>query len=67
MSDFFTRMLDSLTPAMQLLSLLSYVIPLLAALAAYVITGLALTALSRATGIGKTWMAWVPYANLYLP
>lgn len=67
MFAMFERMFDSLQPALQLLQLLSFIIYVLAALATYVILGLALTALCRATGIGKVWMAWVPYANLYLP
>ncbi len=46
--------------------LFPYAFSSLAAVAAYVILGLALPALSRTTGIGRAWMAWVPFANLYL-
>lgn len=56
-----------LKPYAQLLQLLYTILCILAAVASYVILGLVLTALCRATGIGKVWMAWIPYANLYLP
>lgn len=39
---------------------------LLPAVAAYIFLGLALTALARASRRGRVWMAWVPFANLYL-
>jgi hypothetical protein len=38
----------------------------LSTIAAYVFLGLALTALCRASGKGSVWMAWVPFASLYL-
>jgi hypothetical protein len=41
-------------------------LPSLSAVACYVFLGVALTVLSRATGIGRVWQAWVPFANLYL-
>jgi len=63
---FSTSLFDALKPAAQAASLLSYIVPSTLTVASYVILGLALMALCRATGIVKAWMAWVPFANFYL-
>ena len=57
------ELLDSLTDP--LWGLLQF-FPFLLSVAAYVFQGLYLTSLCRASGRGSVWMAWVPFANLYL-
>lgn len=66
MFELFTMMLGSLKPGAQLIVLLPYVGSIALSIAAYVLQGIALAQLSRATGKGRVWMAWVPYASLYL-
>ena len=41
-------------------------LPSLLPLAAYGLSGAALTSLSRSAKCGERWMAWVPFARLYL-
>lgn len=62
MMDLF----DSLGDGAELLVSVASSLPALAAIAAYVFLGLALTSLCRASERGRIWMAWVPFANLYL-
>lgn len=44
----------------------SYIIPLLFAIATYVLTGIALTILARAVDHSPARLAWIPFARLYL-
>lgn len=53
---------DLLSP----LSLLSSVLTILISLAGYILLGLSLSRLSGITGASRPWMAWVPFARLYL-
>lgn len=46
--------------------LFRWLIPSLSAVAGYLLLGAALTVLVRGTGMGRGWMAWVPFARLYL-
>ncbi len=57
------ELLDSLTDP--ILGIIQF-FPFLLSVAAYVFQGLYLTSLCRASGRGSVWMAWVPFANLYL-
>lgn len=64
--DLFDSLTQHTTPNAPLAVLLGSLIPSLSTVISYVFLGVALTVLSRATGIGKVWMAWVPFADLYL-
>lgn len=44
----------------------AWIIPLLFTLATYLITGVALTILARSVKPSLIWMAWIPFAQLYL-
>ena len=44
----------------------AWIIPLLFTLATYLITGVALTILARSVKPSLIWMAWIPFARLYL-
>lgn len=64
--DLFDSITQHMAPSGPLALLLGSLIPSLSTVVCYVFLGVALTVLSRATGVGKVWMAWVPFADLYL-
>lgn len=66
MLEFLESLTDNVRPDVILDMLFSGLLPSVSVLAAYVFLGVALTVLSRATGIGRVWQAWVPFADLYL-
>lgn len=66
MIDLIDTLFDSLTGTAEALVTVLSCVPLLLASALYVLTGLTLTFLCRAARKGSVWMAWVPFANLYL-
>lgn len=66
MFDLFDLIADSLNGTAELLTTLLSCLPLLLVAALYVLQGLALTFLCRASHAGSVWMAWVPFANQYL-
>jgi hypothetical protein len=66
MIDLIDSLIDSLTGTAEALVTILSCVPLLLASALYVLTGLTLTFLCRAARKGSVWMAWVPFANLYL-
>ena len=66
MIDLIDTLFDSLTGTAEALVTVLTSIPLLLASVLYVLTGLTLTFLCRAARKGSVWMAWVPFANLYL-
>ena len=66
MIDLIDTLIDSLTGTAEALATVLTSIPLLLASVLYVLTGLTLTFLCRAARKGSVWMAWVPFANLYL-
>jgi hypothetical protein len=66
MLDLIESIIRDMTKGGALELVFSGLLPSLSAVACYVFFGVALTSLSRATGIGKVWMAWIPFANLYL-
>lgn len=66
MIDLSDTLFDSLTGTAEALVTVLTSIPLLLASALYVLTGLTLTFLCRAARKGSVWMAWVPFASLYL-
>ena len=66
MIDLIDTLIDSLTGTAEALVTILSCVPLLLASALYVLTGLTLTFLCRAARKGSVWMAWVPFANLYL-
>ena len=66
MFDLFDTLIDSLTGTAEAVVTILSCVPLLLASALYVLTGLTLTFLCRAARKGSVWMAWVPFANLYL-
>lgn len=66
MFDLFDLIADSLNSTAELLTTLLSCLPLLLVAALYVLQGLALTFLCRASRAGSVWMAWVPFANQYL-
>ena len=66
MIDLIDTLIDSLTGTAEALVTVLTSIPLLLASVLYVLTGLTLTFLCRAARKGSVWMAWVPFANLYL-
>ena len=66
MIDLIDTLFDSMTGTAEALVTVLTSIPLLLASVLYVLTGLTLTFLCRAARKGSVWMAWVPFANLYL-
>ena len=66
MIDLIDTLFDSLTGTAEALVTVLTSIPLLLASVLYVLMGLTLTFLCRAARKGSVWMAWVPFANLYL-
>lgn len=66
MIDLIDTLIDGLTGTAEALVTVLTSIPLLLASVLYVLTGLTLTFLSRAARKGSVWMAWVPFANLFL-
>ena len=66
MIDLIDTLIDSLTGTAEAFVTILSCVPLLLASALYVLTGLTLTFLCRAARKGSVWMAWVPFANLYL-
>ena len=66
MADFMESLIRNMTEGGVLELVFSGVLPSLSAVAAYVFLGVALTSLCRSSGIGKAWMAWIPFASLYL-
>lgn len=63
LSEYLTEYLTD--PTGLILSVFQ-IFPSLLSVVAYVFQGLYLTSLCRASGRGSVWMAWVPFANLYL-
>ena len=66
MFDLFGFIADSMNDTARLMTAILYCIPLLLAAALYVLQGIALTCLCKASRAGAVWMAWVPFANRYL-
>lgn len=66
MQEFLDSLTDYLTDPSQTVLLISQLFPSVLGVVAYVFQGLYLTSLCRAAGRGGVWMAWVPFANLYL-
>ena len=66
MFELFHLLAESLKFPVQLLYVAAFGLSLLFMTALYVLHGLALTTLCRASQRGSVWMAWVPFANLYL-
>ena len=66
MIDLIDSLIDSLTGTAEAFVTILSCVPLLLASVLYVLTGLTLTFLCRAARKGSVWMAWVPFANLYL-
>ena len=66
MIDLIDTLIDSLTGTAEAFVTVLTSIPLLLASVLYVLTGLTLTFLCRAARKGSVWMAWVPFASLYL-
>ena len=66
MIDLIDTLIDGLTGTAEALVTVLTSIPLLLASVLYVLMGLTLTFLCRAARKGSVWMAWVPFANLYL-
>jgi hypothetical protein len=66
MFDLFDLIADSLNGTAELLTTILSCLPMLLVAALYVLQGLTLTFLCRASRAGSVWMAWVPFANQYL-
>lgn len=66
MQEFLESLSDYLTDSSQAATLILQLFPSALSIVAYVFQGLYLTSLCRAAGRGGVWMAWVPFANLYL-
>ena len=66
MFDLFNLMAGAMNDTAKLLTTILYCIPVLLAAALYVLQGIALTYLCKASRAGSVWMAWVPFANQYL-
>lgn len=66
MFDLFDLMSGAIKDTAELLTTLLSCIPLALFAALYVLQGIALTFLCRAARKGSVWMAWVPFASLYL-
>lgn len=67
MFELFHLLADSLNAPVEILYIAVFCLSLLFMAALYVLHGLALTTLCRASRRGSVWMAWVPFANQYLP
>ena len=66
MFDLFDLMAGAMNDTAKLLTTILYCIPVLLVAALYVLQGIALTYLCKASRAGSVWMAWVPFANQYL-
>ena len=66
MFDLFDLMAGAMNDTAKLLTTILYCIPVLLAAALYVLQGIALTHLCKASRAGSVWMAWVPFAKQYL-
>ena len=66
MFDLFDLIAGAMNDTAKLLTTILYCIPVLLAAALYVLQGIALTYLCKASRAGSVWMAWVPFANQYL-
>ena len=66
MFDLFDLMAGAMNDTAKLRTTILYCIFVLLAAALYVLQGIALTYLCKASRAGSVWMAWVPFANLYL-
>ena len=66
MFDLFDLMAGAMNDTAKLLTTILYCIPVLLVAALYVLQGIALTYLCKASRAGYVWMAWVPFANQYL-
>ena len=66
MFDLFDLMAGAMNDTAKLLTTLLSCVPIALIAALYVLQGIALTFLCRAARKGSVWMAWVPFANLYL-
>ena len=66
MQEFFETLGEYLTEYSQIRLVAIQFIPSLFSWVVYVFQGLYLTFLCRASRKGQVWMAWVPFANLYL-
>lgn len=66
MFELFNLWTGSLKAPVEILYVAALCLSLLFMTALYVLHGLALTSLCRASQRGSVWMAWVPFANLYL-
>ena len=66
MFDLFDLIAGAMNDTAKLLTTILYCIPVLLVAALYVLQGIALTYLCKASRAGSVWMAWVPFANQYL-
>jgi len=66
MFELFHLWAGSLKAPVEILYVAALCLALLFMTALYVLHGIALTSLCRASRRGSVWMAWVPFANLYL-
>lgn len=66
MFDLFNLMAGAMNDTAKLQTTILYCIFVLLAAALYVLQGIALTYLCKASRAGSVWMAWVPFANQYL-
>lgn len=66
MFDLFDFIADSMNDTARLMTTILYCIPFLLFVALYVLQGIALTHLCKASRAGAVWMAWVPFAKQYL-
>lgn len=66
MFDLFDLMAGAMNDTAKLLTTLLSCVPIALIAALYVLQGIALTLLCNAAHKGSVWMAWVPFANLYL-
>ena len=66
MFDLFDLMAGAMNDTAKLRTTILYCIFVLLAAALYVLQGIALTYLCKASRAGSVWMAWVPFANQYL-
>lgn len=66
MFDLFDLMAGAMNDTAKLRTTILYCIFVLLAAALYVLQGIALTYLCKASRAGSVWMAWVPFTNQYL-
>lgn len=66
MFDLFDLIAGAINDTAKLRTTILYCIFVLLAAALYVLQGIALTYLCKASRAGSVWMAWVPFANQYL-